>query len=126
MAHRLIISTYHQQEIESILRHGFSKLLATADGGEPAIESHTIGRILQILKSVSGKLALKLINNPNQAQEVIGLALTRLALERDDRLTGRILIPVDSHIDLFYQNKKERENSELTLKRSDLMLDAIP
>ncbi|WP_417385610.1 protein kinase domain-containing protein [Gimesia sp.] len=122
VAHRLIISTYHQQEIESILRHGFANLLTTADGQEPVIASHTIGRILQILKSVSGKLALKLINNPNQAQEVIGLALTRLSLERDDRLRGRVLIPVDSHIDLFYQNKKELENSELTLKRNDLML----
>eukprot|EP00913_Durusdinium_trenchii_P028516 g26744.t1 len=122
VAHRLIISTYHQQEIESILRHGFANLLATGDGDEPVIASHTIGRILQILKSVSGKLALKLINNPSQAQEVIGLALTRLSLERDDRLRGRILIPVDAHINLFYQNKKELENSELTLKRNDLML----
>lgn len=122
VAHRLIISTYHQQEIESILRFGFAKLLATTEGEEPAIDSYTVGRILQVLKSVSGKLALKLINNPNQAQEVIGLALTRLALERDDRLRGRILIPVDSHIDLFYQNKKELDNSELTLKRTDLML----
>lgn len=122
VSHRLVISTYHQQEIESILRYGFARLLTTAEGEEPAVESHTVGRILQILKSVSGKLALKLINNPNQAQEVIGLALTRLALEQEDRLTGRILIPVDSHIDLFYQNKKELENSELTLKRTDLML----
>lgn len=122
VAHRLIISTYHQQEIESILRYGFAKLLATTQGNEPTIESHTVGRILQVLKSVSGKLALKLINNPAQAQEVIGLALTRLGLERDDRLRGRILIPVDSHIDLFYQNKKELENCELTLKRTDLML----
>lgn len=123
VSHRLIISTYHQQEIESILRAGFEQLF-TPEGTEPVdvIESHTVARVLQVLKSVSGKLALKLINNPTQAQEVIGLALTRLALGRDDRLPGRVLIPVDSHIDLFYQTPREMENAELTLKRTDLLL----
>ncbi len=123
VSHRLIISTYHQREIESILRTGFAELLTPEDTEqEGEISSYTISRILQVLKSVSGKLALKLINNPQQAQEVIGLALTRLELEHEGRLTNRILIPVDSHIDLFYQNRKELENKDLTLKRTDLML----
>ena len=122
VAHRLIISTYHQQEIESILKFGFSSLLAEDPDADVGIDSYTVSRIMLVLKSVSGKLALKLINNPNQAQEVIGLALTRLALGKDGRLTGRILVPVDSHIDLFFQSRKELENSELTLKRTDLML----
>lgn len=123
VSHRLIISTYHQQEIESILRAGFEQLF-TPEGQEPldVIESHTVARVLQVLKSVSGKLALKLINNPTQAQEVIGLALTRLALGRDDRLSGRVLIPIDSHIDLFHQTPREMDNAELTLKRTDLLL----
>jgi DNA phosphorothioation-dependent restriction protein DptH len=122
ISHRLIISTYHQHEIESILKRGFAKLLETDDREAPALDSYQVGRILQVLKSVSGKLALKLINNPSQAQEVIGLALTRLHLEREARLTGGLLIPVDSHIQLFHQTPKELENSELTLKRTDLIL----
>jgi DNA phosphorothioation-dependent restriction protein DptH len=122
ISHRLIISTYHQHEIESILKRGFAKLLDTETQEGPAIDSYQIGRILQVLKSVSGKLALKLINNPSQAQEVIGLALTRMILERDSRLAGAVLIPVDSHIQLFHQTPKELENSELTLKRTDLIL----
>ena len=121
VSHRLIISTAHRKEIESILRIGFSELLSDDQQTTP-IGTVTVTNILQVLKSVSGKLALKLINNPTQAQEVIGLALTRLALQRDGRLKGRILIPVDSHIDLFHQTKRELENSELTLKRTDLML----
>jgi hypothetical protein len=127
VSHRLIISTYHQQEIESILRAGFSELLPPLppDEVEPYIDSYKVSRMLQVLKSVSGKLALKLINNPRQAQEVIGLALTRLALEKEGRLVGRVLIPVDSHIDLFYQARRELENKELTLKRTDLMLVEI-
>lgn len=122
ISHRLIISTYHQHEIESILKRGFSKLLETDDREAPVIDSYQVGRMLQVLKSVSGKLALKLINNPSQAQEVIGLALTRMHLEREGRLGGAVLIPVDSHIQLFHQTPKELENSELTLKRTDLIL----
>ena len=122
ISHRLIISTYHQHEIESILKRGFAKLLETDDQEAPALDSYQIGRILQVLKSVSGKLALKLINNPSQAQEVIGLALTRIHLEREGRLAGAVLIPVDSHIQLFHQTPRELENSELTLKRTDLIL----
>ena len=123
VAHRLIISTFHQREIESILRMGFASLLVDhpEDVGE-FLDPSKVSRVLQVLKSVSGRLALKLINNPRQAQEVIGLALARLSLERDGRLAGRVLVPVDSHIDLFYQTQKELENSDLTLKRTDLML----
>jgi hypothetical protein len=122
VSHRLIISTHHQHEIESILRSGFAKLLNQGDEDGSAINSYTIANVLKVLKSVSGKLALKLINNPNQAQEVIGLALTRLALEKQGRLEGKVLIPVDSHLNLFYQTPKDLENGELSLKRTDLML----
>ncbi len=123
VAHRLIISTYHQHEIENILRYGFFDLLGVSpDEIGELIDAALIADVLNLLKSVSGRLALKLINNPAQAQEVIGLALTRLALEQTGRLKGCVLIPVDSHIGLFYQNKKELENSELSLKRTDLML----
>lgn len=123
VAHRLIISTYYQHEIENILRYGFFELLGfDPDQVGEMIDAALIADVLKLLKSVSGRLALKLINNPSQAQEVIGLALTRLALEQSGRLKGRILIPVDSHIGLFHQNRKELENAELTLKRTDLML----
>lgn len=123
VSHRLIISTYHQHEIESILRNGFIELLV--DDPEKVgevLDAAKVAQVLQVLKSVSGKLALKLINNPNQAQEVIGLALTRLSLEKEGRLGGKVLIPVDSHLNLFYQTPVELQNSELTLKRTDLML----
>ncbi|MBM3137540.1 MAG: DUF87 domain-containing protein, partial [Chloroflexi bacterium] len=123
VSHRLIISTHHQREIESILRSGFAKLLNPEQEEDTGtISTFTVASVLKVLKSVSGKLALKLINNPNQAQEVIGLALTRLALEKQGRLKGKVLIPVDSHINLFYQTSKDLENSELSLKRTDLML----
>ena len=123
VAHRLIISTFHQQEIESILRNGFLEMLGIDPDQEgETIDSAKVAEVLTLLKSVSGRLALKLINNPTQAQEVIGLALTRLALERDGRLRVAVLIPVDSHMELFHLSQKELVNADLTLKRTDLML----
>jgi hypothetical protein len=35
---------------------------------------------------------------------------------------GKVLIPVDSHLNLFYQTPKDLENGELSLKRTDLLL----
>jgi DNA phosphorothioation-dependent restriction protein DptH len=123
VAHRLIISTYHQQEVENILRNGFFELLGIdVDTQGETIDTAKVAYVLALLKSVSGRLALKLINNPAQAQEVIGLALTRLALEQQGRLKGRVLVPVDSHIGLFYLSRAELENADLTLKRTDLLL----
>lgn len=123
VAHRLIISTYHQQEVENILRSGFFDLLGIdVDTQGETIDTAKVAYVLTLLKSVSGRLALKLINNPAQAQEVIGLALTRLALEQQGRLRGRVLVPVDSHIGLFYLSRAELENADLTLKRTDLLL----
>lgn len=123
VAHRLIISTYHQQEVESILRNGFFELLdIDVDTQGESIDTAKIAYVLALLKSVSGRLALKLINNPAQASEVIGLALTRLALEQDGRLKGRVLVPIDSHLGLFYLDRAELENADLTLKRTDLLL----
>ncbi|HPM10550.1 MAG TPA: DUF853 family protein, partial [Paludibacter sp.] len=78
--------------------------------------------ILDILKSISGKLALKLINNPKDAREIIGLALTRLILEEQGDLAHSILIPIDSHISLFTEHKRQVHDETLRLQRSDLLM----
>ena len=75
-----------------------------------------------MLKSISGRLALELINNPKDAREIIGLALTRLLLHEDGDLKTGVLIPVDSHIDLFADHKRVADDSSIRLQRSDLIL----
>ena len=115
VGHRLIISTGWLSEIEKLIEDGLLKI------NIPTSSFRAI-KILDIIKSISGKLALKLINNPNNVREIIGLAITRLALERDGLLENAILIPIDSHVDIFVQNKKRTIEDEVTVKRSDLIL----
>ena len=115
IGHRLIVSTYWLSEIEGLIKDGLRKM------GIPGTGFHAT-QILDILKSISGRLALKLINNPNDAREIIGLALTRLLLEEQGELSGSVLIPVDSHASLFSEHKKQVQDATLRLHRSDLIL----
>lgn len=115
VGHRLIVSTGWLAEIEKLIEDGLKKI------NIPTSNFRAI-KVLDIIKSVSGKLALKLINNPNNAKEIIGLAITRLALEKDGLMQNGILIPVDTHIDMFAQSKRRNSDEEISVKRSDLIL----
>ncbi|MFC4231477.1 ATP-binding protein [Parasediminibacterium paludis] len=115
VGHRLIVSTGWLAEIEKLVEDGLKKINIPTS-------SFRAEKVLDIIKSVSGKLALKLINNPNNAREIIGLAITRLALEKDGLLQNGILIPVDTHIDMFAQSKRRNSDEEISVKRSDLIL----
>jgi DNA phosphorothioation-dependent restriction protein DptH len=114
VGHRLIISTFWLSEIEGIISDGLNKM------GIPGTGFHA-SQILDVLKSISGRLALKLINNPKDAKEIIGLALTRLLLQADGDLKTGILIPIDSHIDLFADHKRASDEADIRLRRSDLI-----
>jgi hypothetical protein len=118
VGHRLIVSTFWLSEIEGLIQDGLKKM------GIPGTGFHA-AQILDILKSISGKLALKLINNPKDAREIIGLALTRLFLEREGALRDGVLIPVDSHIDLFAEHKRQLQDADIRLHRSDLLLARV-
>lgn len=115
VGHRLIVSTGWVNEIEKLIEDGLQKIHIPTS-------SFRAVKILDIIKSISGKLALKLINNPNNVREIIGLAITRLALERDGALENAVLIPVDTHVDIFAENKRRSIEDEVTVKRSDLIL----
>lgn len=118
VGHRLIVSTGWLNEIEKLIEDGLNKINIPTS-------SFRAVKILDIIKSVSGKLALKLINNPNNAREIIGLAITRLALEKGGLMNDGVLIPVDTHIDIFAQSKRRNIEEEITVKRSDLILASV-
>jgi len=115
VGHRLIVSTGWLSEIEKVVLDGLKKINIPTSNFRAT-------KVLDIIKSVSGKLALKLINNPNNAREIIGLAITRLALEKNSLMQNGILIPVDTHIDMFAQSKRRNSDEEISVKRSDLIL----
>lgn len=118
VGHRLIVSTGWLNEIEKLIEDGLNKINIPTS-------SFRAVKILDIIKSVSGKLALKLINNPNSAREIIGLAITRLELERQGLMANGVLIPVDTHIDIFTQSKRRNSDEDITVKRSDLILVSV-
>ena len=115
VGHRLIVSTGWLVEIEKLIEDGLKKI------NIPTSNFRAI-KVLDIIKSVSGKLALKLINNPNNVREIIGLAITRLALEKNGLLENGLLIPVDTHINIFAQSKRRNSDEDISVKRSDLIL----
>lgn len=114
--HNLIISSRSSEELESMLKpvlvgHGLS-----ADK-EQSIQ------ILANLRSLSGQLALKLISAPTQQTEALGMALARLYLEYQGALSNQVIVPLDSHKDLYRSSGEADDvNDAISLQRTDLAL----
>ena len=115
--HRLIISSRSLAELEAILRPVLQEY------GLGASEQHAV-LILNQLRSLSGRLALKLVSAPTARAEALGIALARLFLEYQGALRNQIVVPLDSHVDLFRTARDQAEaiGDEITLRRTDLAL----
>ena len=115
--HRLIISSRSLAELEAILRPVLKEY------GLDTSERHAVA-ILDQLRSLSGRLALKLVSGPTARAEALGMALARMFLEYQGALRNQIVVPLDAHIDLFRSVQKQAEamGDEVTLHRTDLAL----
>ncbi len=115
---RLLLTTRSVDEIRRLIR--------------PVLEEHDllVGEdievevyFLRLLRSLSGRLALKLLSAPTQVSEALGLALARLFLEQYNLLDDRIVLPLDAHSDLFAEASREDPlREEVSLQRGDLLL----
>ncbi|WP_375478402.1 ATP-binding protein [uncultured Nostoc sp.] len=117
VGHRLVITSRSLSELESVLSQVLEQHGLKAEG------SHA-GVILEQLRSLSGRLALKLISSANQQTEALGLALARLFLQYQGALSNQIILPLDAHIELFQKAKQQAEalGNSVTLQRTDLAL----
>jgi len=117
VGHRLIISTLRVAEIEHIVHPVLERLNLPAETSE----AHTL---INSLRSISGRLVLKLLSSPQLAGGAVGMALARLFLERAELLQDMILIPLDSHLDLFTSAQRDADllQQELSLRRTDMLL----
>lgn len=115
--HRLITTSRALLELKATLYPLLLQHQLTAGNRETTI-------ILHQLRSLSGRLALKLISSPAQQTEALGLALARLFLLQQGALSNQIILPLDSHQDLFHAAKRIREEigETATLQRTDLAL----
>lgn len=116
-ADRLLLTTRAVDEITRLIRPALEEMGLAEEDAEVYF--------LNLLRSLSGRLALKLLSAPNQVREALGLALARLFLEQYDLLTDRIVLPLDAHSTLFTNAKQEATwQEEVALQRGDLLLVA--
>ena len=114
-------SPHHQLAVTR--RAGGDSPAGAQEYGLDTSERHAVV-ILDQLRSLSGRLALKLVSGPTARAEALGMALARMFLEYQGALRNQIVVPLDAHIDLFRSVQKQAEavGDEVTLHRTDLAL----
>ena len=114
---RLIITSRSVTELEAMLRPVLQSYGLDAQG------RHAVA-ILGQLRSLSGRLALKLISSSSQRAEALGLALSRMYLEHQGVFENQIVVPLDAHLDLYRVLKgfADELGDEVSFKRTDLGL----
>jgi DNA phosphorothioation-dependent restriction protein DptH len=117
LGHRLTITSRSVAELEALLAPVLASYGLSADGGRALV-------LLTQLRSLSGRLALKLISAPNQRAEALGLALARIYLEHQGVFLNQIVLPLDAHLDLYRsaQAHAHEIGDDVSLKRTDLAL----
>ena len=113
--HRLVITSRSVEELEAMLKPVLTAYNLSASG------EHAIA-VLDQLRSLSGRLALKLISAPTQRAEALGLALSRMFLEHQGVFADQVVVPLDAHLELYTALKKSADElgDEVSFKRTDL------
>lgn len=117
MSHRLAITSRSVAELESLL------VPILGEYGLPNTGKHALVMLDQ-LRSLSGRLALKLLSSSSQRAEAMGLALSRLFLEHQGVFQNQIVVPLDAHLELYKALKQSAEEmgDEVSFRRTDLAL----
>ncbi|MGO9840913.1 MAG: methylation-associated defense system ATP-binding protein MAD8 [Candidatus Acidiferrales bacterium] len=111
--HRFVISSRSISELEAMIKPTLRDYGLSAEGKHAAA-------LLSQLRSLSGRLAMKLISSPTKRAEVLGLALARLYLGYQGAIANQIVLPLDSHLDLY--RSVEEMDETVSLQRTDLAL----
>lgn len=117
MSHRLAITSRSVAELESLL------IPILGEYGLPNTGRHALVMLDQ-LRSLSGRLALKLLSSSSQRAEAMGLALSRLFLEHQGVFQNQVVVPLDAHLELYKALKQSAEETgdEVNFRRTDLAL----
>lgn len=117
LGHRLTITSRSVAELEAML------VPVLEEYGLPADGRHAVA-VLDQLRSLSGRLALKLISASSQRAEALGLALSRMYLEYQGAFQSQIAVPLDAHLELYRSLKQVADElgNDVSFKRTDLAL----
>lgn len=117
MGHRLAITSRSVAELESLL------IPILGEYGLPNTGRHALVMLDQ-LRALSGRLALKLLSSSSQRAEAMGLALSRLFLEHQGVFQNQVVVPLDAHLELYKALKQSAEEmgDDVSFRRTDLAL----
>lgn len=117
LGHQILLTSRSLVEVEAMMRSVLQRYSLPHDGNRCAV-------ILESLRCLSGRLALKLIASPTQRAEALGLALSRMYLDHQGIFSNQIVVPLDAHTDLYREPRKSAVDlqEEVSLKRTDLAL----
>jgi hypothetical protein len=107
---RILLTTRSHVELANLVKPILRRYGLSMQEGDEVL-------VLETLRSMSGRLALKLESGRNQAAEVIGLLLARWLLDRLGLLERRVVIPLDAHRNWFDRGSEDRSQ-----RRADLLL----
>jgi len=110
---QLMISTSWTEEVSSLLRETLKEMFISPT--DLACEE-----VLRMLKSLSGRLVMRLARYPEVAKEAVSLAVVRELLRGKGELDSAFLVPVDDHIPIFSAKGQEYIPSEA--RRPDLLI----
>jgi len=108
---RLLLTTRNSIELQSLIKPALERVELILQPNEEVV-------VLEALRSLSGRLALRFEAGRAQAAEVIGLLLARWLLEHVGVLNDRIVIPLDAHRKWFANDGEEVQSQ----RRADLLL----
>lgn len=121
LGHHIVITSRSVDELCALLTPVVTQHGLTVD------QRHT-QTFFDQLRLLSGRLAFKIASAaPTQRTEVLGLALARLFLDDQGVLENQILVPLDSHLEL-YQDARRRADfvgDAVSLQRTDLALFSL-
>lgn len=108
---RVVLTTRNTKEIEGLLSPMLVGYGIRLRPGDEVM-------VLEGLRSLSGRLALRLEGSTSRAKEVVGLLFARWLMEEIGALENRIVIPLDAHRSWFLGPGPQR--------RADLLLVGFP
>jgi hypothetical protein len=104
---RVVLTTRNTQEIEGVVAPMLKAYGINLRKGDEVM-------VLEGLRSLSGRLALRLEGSTTRAKEVVGLLFARWLMEEIGALEHRVVVPLDAHRSWFQGPGPQR--------RADLLL----
>ena len=115
LGHRLVVTTRWQEEVSDVLACAMQELGLVNS-------PQTVRELLFMLKTLSGRLALRLIGDAGdtQAKEAVSLAVVANYLLHKKELDNCIIIPLDAHKRLLRDAKRKLDAA--SMRHCDLLL----